>query len=78
LKRRKNMRVREELWSVHYKKKSGEAQNTTLPIYAPSRERAVEMAASFGVRTGYEIVRVEQVDFYVLRFGAVLPKVIYV
>lgn len=69
-------RTREHLFKVHYRRGTGIVN--TLPLYAPTTERAYEMAALFGERSRCEIVEVEQVDSYVLRFGAVLPKTIYV
>ena len=69
-------RTREELYAVHYQRSRKPV--AVLPIYATTEQRAVDMATSFGVRTGAEIVKVEPIDFDVLRFGAVLPKTIYV
>lgn len=71
-------KIREDSFVVRYKKKTDAHNNNTFPIYAPSKERALEVAVSFGVSTGREITGAEQIDFYVLRFGAVLPKTIYV
>lgn len=70
------MRTREDLFTVHYRRKPDTTK--TLPIYAPTKERAYEMAVSFGERAKCEIVGVEQADVYVLSFGAVLPITIYV
>lgn len=69
-------RTREDLYAVEYRR--GDQPTKTLPIYAPSEQRAVEMAALFGVRTGCEVLRLTQIPFYVLSFGAYLPGQIYV
>lgn len=70
------MKARKDLWAVRYRKNTD--GTNTLPIYASSEQRAIEMAALFGVRTGSEIIRVEPIDTYTLSFGVVLPKTIYV
>jgi hypothetical protein len=69
-------RVKELLYAVEYRR--GDEPTKTLPIYSHSPERANEMAREFGERSKVSIIRVTQIPFFVLRFGAELRGEIWV